>query len=76
VLTSSADVIHSWALPAAGVKMDAIPGRLNQVNLYFNRSGIFYGQCSELCGVNHGFMPICLKIVLPTDFNNRFLNSQ
>jgi len=61
VLTTSNDVIHSWALPAAGVKMDAIPGRLNQVNLYFNRPGLFYGQCSELCGVNHGFMPIAVK---------------
>jgi len=61
VLTTSADVIHSWALPAAGVKMDAIPGRLNQVNLFFNRPGVFHGQCSELCGVNHGFMPITVK---------------
>ena len=69
LLTTSADVIHSWALPAAGVKMDAIPGRLNQVNLYFNRQGLFYGQCSELCGVNHGFMPIAVK-VLPAE---RFL---
>lgn len=61
VLTTSADVIHSWAVPSAGVKMDAIPGRLNQVNLYFNRSGHFYGQCSELCGVGHGFMPVAVK---------------
>lgn len=61
LLTTSADVIHSWALPAAGVKMDAIPGRLNQVSLFFNRPGIFHGQCSELCGVNHGFMPITVK---------------
>lgn len=61
VLTTSADVIHSWALPAAGVKMDAIPGRLNQVSLFFNRPGVFHGQCSELCGVNHGFMPITVK---------------
>lgn len=66
LLTTSADVIHSWALPAGGVKMDAVPGRLNQVNLYFNRRGVFYGQCSELCGVNHGFMPICVKAVDPT----------
>ncbi|RYX87807.1 cytochrome c oxidase subunit II [bacterium] len=63
LLTTSTDVIHSWALPAAGVKMDAIPGRLNQVNLYFNRPGHFYGQCSELCGVNHGFMPISVKAI-------------
>ena len=61
LLTTSADVIHSWALPAAGVKMDAVPGRLNQVGLYFNRGGTFHGQCSELCGVNHGFMPVTVK---------------
>lgn len=61
LLTTSADVIHSWALPAAGVKIDAIPGRLNQVTLFFNRGGTFHGQCSELCGVNHGFMPITVK---------------
>jgi len=61
VLTTSADVIHSWALPAAGVKIDAIPGRLNQVSLSFKRGGTFHGQCSELCGVNHGFMPITVK---------------
>lgn len=74
LLTTSADVIHSWALPSAGVKMDAVPGRLNQVNLYFNRQGIFYGQCSELCGVNHGFMPICLKVVEPATYQQVSLN--
>jgi len=63
LLVSADDVIHSWALPAAGIKMDAIPGRLNQVNVFFNRTGVFYGQCSELCGVNHGFMPIAVKVV-------------
>jgi len=75
VLTTSADVIHSWALPAAGVKMDAVPGRLNQVNLYFNRQGLFYGQCSELCGVNHGFMPICVKAVNPAVYKTSFVSS-
>lgn len=63
LLATSADVIHSWALPAAGVKMDAIPGRVNQISLFFNRQGIFHGQCSELCGVNHGFMPITVKVL-------------
>jgi len=63
ILVTSADVIHSWALPSAGVKMDAVPGRLNQVNFYATRLGTFYGQCSELCGVNHGFMPISVKVV-------------
>ena len=66
VLVTSADVIHSWALPSAGVKMDAVPGRNNQVSVYFIRKGIFYGQCSELCGVNHGFMPIKV-VTLPME---------
>ena len=60
-LISSADVLHSWSIPSIGVKMDACPGRLNQVNLFLNRPGVFYGQCSEICGVNHAFMPICIE---------------
>ncbi len=63
VLVTAADVLHSWAVPALGVKMDALPGRLNQVSLFIKREGVFYGQCSELCGVNHGFMPIAVKAV-------------
>jgi heme/copper-type cytochrome/quinol oxidase subunit 2 len=59
LLTSSADVIHSFAVPSLGIKLDAIPGRLNQVTLFIKRQGVFYGQCSELCGSNHGFMPLC-----------------
>lgn len=62
-LVTSTDVIHSWALPSAGVKVDAIPGRLNQFFVYFRRSGVFYGQCSEICGVNHGFMPIKVEVI-------------
>jgi len=58
LLITSSDVIHSWAVPSLGVKVDAVPGRLNEVYLYIIRNGEFYGQCSELCGVNHGFMPI------------------
>lgn len=58
LLITSADVIHSWAVPSLGIKVDAIPGRLNEVYLLIFREGEFYGQCSELCGVNHGFMPI------------------
>jgi cytochrome c oxidase subunit 2 len=69
VLVTSVDVIHSWAIPSFGVKMDALPGRLNQVSLFIKREGIFYGQCSELCGVNHGFMPICVKAVPLNLFN-------
>jgi heme/copper-type cytochrome/quinol oxidase subunit 2 len=65
LLITSADVIHSWAVPAFGIKVDACPGRLNEVSLYIERVGVFYGQCSELCGVNHGFMPICVEGVDP-----------
>lgn len=61
VLVTSKDVIHSWAIPSLGVKIDATPGRLNQIFMNIDRLGIFYGQCSELCGVNHGFMPIVVK---------------
>nr|ASS30677.1 cytochrome c oxidase subunit 2 [Lomis hirta] len=63
VLISAADVIHSWTVPALGVKADAIPGRLNQVSFMINRSGLFFGQCSEICGANHSFMPIVLESV-------------
>jgi|LauGreSuBDMM15SN_2_FD.fasta_scaffold58118_1 cytochrome c oxidase subunit 2 len=61
VLISSTDVLHSWAVPSLGVKLDACPGRLNQVALYIKRAGVFFGQCSEICGVNHGFMPIVIE---------------
>ena len=61
LLITSSDVLHSWAVPALGVKMDACPGRLNQVSLFINRTGIYYGQCSELCGINHAFMPIVVE---------------
>jgi cytochrome c oxidase subunit 2 len=63
ILVTGADVIHSWALPSLGIKMDACPGRLNQVSSFITREGIFYGQCSEICGVNHGFMPIVVESV-------------
>lgn len=55
---TSADVLHSWAIPSLGVKLDACPGRLNQASVFIKREGIYYGQCSEICGVNHGFRPI------------------
>lgn len=61
-VVTSVDVIHSWALPSIGVKIDAIPGRLNQIPLYGLRRGIYYGQCSEICGINHRFIPIVLEI--------------
>jgi cytochrome c oxidase subunit 2 len=58
---TAADVLHSWAVPALGVKVDACPGRLNQTSVFIKRPGTFYGQCSEICGVNHGFMPIVVR---------------
>jgi cytochrome c oxidase subunit 2 len=61
VLITSSDVLHSWAIPSLGIKLDACPGRLNQVHAYILRAGIFYGQCSEICGTNHGFMPIVIE---------------
>jgi len=61
LLITSVDVIHSWTIPSLGVKMDAIPGRLNQISTTISRSSTFYGQCSELCGINHSFMPIALE---------------
>lgn len=69
VLVTGADVLHSWAVPSFGIKIDAVPGRLNQVAIYLKRQGVFYGQCSELCGVNHGFMPIVVKSVTRLDFD-------
>jgi len=68
MLVRAADVIHSWTVPSLGIKADAIPGRLNQLNLMFNRPGVFYGQCSEICGANHSFMPIAVEAIKPTDF--------
>lgn len=70
VLITSADVLHSWAIPSFGLKVDACPGRLNQTTLFVKRMGTFYGQCSELCGTNHGFMPICVEIVSLSDYTN------
>lgn len=63
VIVTAADVLHSWAVPSLGVKLDAVPGRLNQTSFLANREGIFYGQCSEICGVNHAFMPIVVEAV-------------
>nr|YP_009113492.1 cytochrome c oxidase subunit II [Lamprotula coreana]AFL93223.1 cytochrome c oxidase subunit II [Lamprotula coreana] len=68
VLVSSADVIHAWALPSLGVKADAIPGRINQMGVHLTSSGVMFGQCSEICGVNHSFMPISVESVSPEVF--------
>jgi cytochrome c oxidase subunit II len=75
IIITAADVLHSWAIPALGVKMDAVPGRLNQVSLYLNRGGTFYGQCSELCGINHSFMPIVVDSVTLEQYR-RWINKQ
>lgn len=61
VLVTSADVLHSWAIPSLGTKLDACPGRINQTSLFIKREGIYYGQCSEICGINHAFMPIVIE---------------
>uniref|UniRef100_P34189 Cytochrome c oxidase subunit 2 n=2 Tax=Formosania lacustris TaxID=7980 RepID=COX2_FORLA len=70
ILVSAEDVLHSWALPAMGVKMDAVPGRLNQTAFIASRPGVFYGQCSEICGANHSFMPIVVEAVPLSHFEN------
>nr|APX39186.1 cytochrome c oxidase subunit 2 [Chrysolina polita] len=63
MLVTASDVIHSWTIPSLGVKIDATPGRLNQISFSLNRAGLFYGQCSEICGANHSFMPITLESI-------------
>lgn len=68
LLVTSADVLHSWAVPSFGIKIDACPGRLSQVSLFLKRTGMFFGQCSEICGVNHGFMPITVQVVSSTNY--------
>ena len=68
VLVTAADVLHSWAVPSFGIKVDACPGRLSQASLFIKREGTYYGQCSEICGVNHGFMPIVVKGVSVDNF--------
>lgn len=67
LLVTAADVLHSWTVPSFGVKVDACPGRLNQASMFIKRSGLFFGQCSEICGVNHAFMPI---VVLAVEMSN------
>jgi cytochrome c oxidase subunit II len=68
VITTSADVIHSFAVPAFWQKMDAVPGRLNETTFTVEREGVYYGQCSELCGARHGYMPIAVEVVSPEAF--------
>lgn len=68
LLVTAADVLHCWAIPSFGVKMDACPGRLNQISLFVKREGTFFGQCSEICGVNHGFRPMAVDVVSLEDY--------
>nr|QUQ05863.1 cytochrome c oxidase subunit II [Coleophora therinella] len=70
ILVTATDVIHSWTIPSLGVKVDANPGRLNQTNFFINRPGIFFGQCSEICGANHSFMPIVIESISIKNFIN------
>jgi cytochrome c oxidase subunit 2 len=68
ILITAADVLHSWTIPSLSVKLDATPGRLNQITFFINRTGIFFGQCSEICGANHRFIPIVLERISPSYF--------
>lgn len=68
LIMTSDDVMHNWAMPAFGVKMDTVPGRINETWMKVTKEGTYYGQCSELCGVNHGFMPITVKVVSKEEF--------
>nr|QXT44117.1 cytochrome c oxidase subunit 2 [Heimitermes laticeps]QXT44156.1 cytochrome c oxidase subunit 2 [Heimitermes laticeps] len=70
LIVTAADVLHSWTVPSLGVKTDATPGRLNQVSFSINRPGVLFGQCSEICGANHSFMPIAIESVSTNQFIN------
>jgi cytochrome c oxidase subunit 2 len=68
LITTANDVIHSWAVPAFWIKLDAIPGRLNETSFTIDKPGLYFGQCSELCGARHAFMPIAVEAVSPAQF--------
>nr|YP_010531192.1 cytochrome c oxidase subunit II [Hypsathalia przewalskyi]UXW93427.1 cytochrome c oxidase subunit II [Hypsathalia przewalskyi] len=74
LLITSTDVIHSWTMPSLGKKIDAVPGRLNQISLMIKRPGMYFGQCSEICGANHSFMPIVIESI-PMNFFIKWSNS-
>lgn len=69
ILMTADDVLHNWAIPAFGIKLDTVPGRLNETWVQINKPGVYYGFCSELCGVNHSYMPIVVEAVSPEDFD-------
>ena len=73
VLVTATDVLHSWTIPVMGIKADAVPGRLNQVNFFSDRTGVYFGQCSEICGSNHRFMPIAVECVPTWKFAEVFI---
>nr|AVP25637.1 cytochrome c oxidase subunit II [Chiasmocleis ventrimaculata] len=75
-IVTAEDVLHSWTVPALGVKTDAIPGRLNQTSFLISRPGLYYGQCSEICGANHSFMPIVIEALPTQNFLTWSLTSQ
>ena len=76
VITTSSDVIHSWAVPAFGIKRDSVPGRLNETWLNVKKEGVYYGQCSEFCGIKHAFMPIVVEAVTPEQFQQWLLSKK
>ena len=76
VLITANDVLHAWALPSFGVKRDAVPGRINETWFKADRTGTFYGQCSELCGIKHAFMPITVNVVTQEDYDKWLLEAK
>lgn len=76
LLITGGDVIHSWAVPAFGIKTDAVPGRVNEAWIKITKPGVYYGQCSELCGINHGFMPIAIEAVSSEDFDKWVISAK
>lgn len=70
IITTSIDVIHAWTIPSLGIKIDSTPGRLNQITLLISRPGLYYGQCSEICGLNHSFIPIVIESTNFSYFKN------
>lgn len=75
ILTSSLDVIHSWTIPSLGIKIDSVPGRLNQSWIFIHRPGLYFGQCSEICGINHRFIPIVIEATNFINFKDWLKNN-
>ena len=76
VLITANDVLHAWALPAFGVKRDAVPGRINETWFKAEKVGTYYGQCSELCGIKHAFMPITVRVVSEEEYNEWLMQAK